>query len=260
MELVCDHLDTTNLTINNMLQYDQFLIKEIKNTDDEYVNLMNNCNANNTNNTNNTKHVHNLNDLHNLTMVLDVETTGFPDKLGFYGYYNYTNTSKYDNARIIQLSWGLYDDIGNLLKLVDLIVKPNGFIIKNDDIHGITNEFANNEGNDIKIIFKKLLTDLKKTSTIVGHNLMFDENVILSELHRNKFNLTIDEFKKKKKCCTGLGTEQLLKIKLEHGKYKMPTLQELYFWCFKENIAITHNSKYDVINTAKCYFYIKNNI
>ena len=190
-------------------------------------------------------------------MIIDVETNGFPEKLDFYTYHNYTMTEKYNNSRIIQISWGLYDKAGTLIKIVDYYVKPNGFTITNSEYHGITNEIVNEQGIDIKVIFRKLFTDLKKTSTVVGHNLMFDEHIILSELYRNKFVQTIEEFKKKQRHCTGIGTIDLLNIKLEKGANKMPSLDELYFWCFKEHTENAHNAKYDVLNTAKCYFYVK---
>lgn len=192
-------------------------------------------------------------------MVIDVETNGFPDKIDTYSYYNYMLTEKYDNSRIVQISWGLYNNLGYIVKLEDHIIKPNGFTINNSTYHKITNEIANEKGCDIKVVFKKLLVDLKKTSVIVGHNLMFDENIILSELYRTKFKLTIEEFKKKPKHCTCIGTIDLLKIELGNKKYKMPSLDELYYWCFKEHIENAHNSKYDVINTANCYFYIRSN-
>jgi len=212
----------------------------IKNTDSDYQNLMN------------------KNIPRNCVLVIDVETTGFPEKLNFYTYYDFTNVTKYDNSRIVQISWGLYNN-GNLLEMSDYIIKPNGFMINNSEYHNITNEIANDKGIDIGDVMTKLHYDLKHhTGVIVGHNLKFDENIILSELYRCGMNNVIDEFKKKRKCCTGYGSEKLVKIELGEGKYKMPSLQELYQWCFNEHIDNLHNSKEDVINTAKCYFHIVN--
>lgn len=196
----------------------------------------------------------------NYCMVLDIETTGFPEKLGFYRYYNHTDTSRYDSSRVVQISWGVYDEIGNLLKLVDNIIKPDGFTITNSEYHTITNEIANEKGADLKPVLKTLFLDLKKVSTVVGHNLMFCENVILSEAYRHGIHPVIDEFKKKKKCCTGYGTEHLVKLELTEGKYKMPSLDELYNWCFGKHIENAHDSKHDVIHIAECYFWIKKNI
>ncbi|QKF94808.1 DEDdh 3'-5' exonuclease [Fadolivirus algeromassiliense] len=190
-------------------------------------------------------------------MVVDIETTGFPEKLGFYKYYDYTDTDKYNNSRIVQIAWGLYDKSGKSLKSTNHIIKPNGFMITNHEYHGITDEFATDLGIELTIALQQLLNDLKTTSLIVGHNMMFSENIIMSEAHRYGMHQVIDEFKKKRKCCTGFGSEQLVKIELEHGKYKMPSLEELYNWCFKKPLTNQHNAKYDVIHIAECYFYIK---
>jgi len=235
-------------TIDNLEEKYDATLKQFEHTDEEYSKLQ----------TEST-----INDFKDCIMVLDTETTGFPEKNGFYSYCDYTDITKYENARIVQFSWGLYDKTGNLHKLNDKIIKPNGFTIENPQHHNITTEIANDLGVDIKEVLVQFSNDLKKTSTIVGHNLMFDENVILSELYRLNMLEVINEFKQKIKNCTGIGTQHLLKIPMNFEssnpskKYKMPTLEELYFWCFDKEIDKTHNSKYDVIHTAECYFYIK---
>lgn len=204
---------------------------------------------------------HKLHNLNNFIMVIDVETTGFPEKINFYKYYDYKDIKKYDNSRIVQIAWSLCDTDGKIHKLANYIIKPNGFTINNSEYHKITNEIAS-DGMEIKVIFDELYTDLVKSLMIVGHNLMFSENIILSEAYRcgsDSSNSLITEFNKKKKCCTGYGSEQLVGIKLDHDKYKMPSLEELYHWCFKEPLDIVHNAKHDVINIGKCYFYIHKN-
>jgi|688.fasta_scaffold624918_1 DNA polymerase-3 subunit alpha len=196
----------------------------------------------------------------NYTMVIDIETTGLPEKISFYKYYDYSQIEKYNSSRIVQIAWNLYNNNGKIIKSFDSIIKPNNFIIPNHEYHKITNEIANETGNNIEDVLIKLNNDLEGVNIIVGHNLMFVENIILNEAYRNGLQTLIDEIKKKKKVCTGFGTENLLKIELAHGKYKMPSLEELYLWCFKKQIDNIHNSKYDVGHIAECYFYIKKNV
>ena len=47
--------------------------------------------------------------------------------------------------------------------------------------------------------------------------------------------------------CTGNTTKSLLKIKIG-SYYKMPKLEELYYWCFKTYVKNMHEAKYDVKN------------
>ena len=115
---------------------------------------------------------------HNLIMVIDCETTGFPECPRYNVYYDYTDINKYETSRIVQISWALYDH-SKLVKIQDYIIKPNGFTVKKTEFHGITDKIAKEKGNDIKLVFNKLLSDLKRTSLIVGHNILFDENIVI---------------------------------------------------------------------------------
>jgi hypothetical protein len=43
-------------------------------------------------------------------------------------------------------------------------------------------------------------------------------------------------------------TKNIVKIINKFGKYKYPSMKELYKYCFGKDIENAHNSKYDVIN------------
>jgi len=45
--------------------------------------------------------------------------------------------------------------------------------------------------------------------------------------------------------------KNIVKIINKFGKNKNPSLNELYVFCFNENIEKAHNSKYDVLNLHK---------
>lgn len=187
-----------------------------------------------------------------MALFIDTETNGLPDtkglnlKWGKYPYYKSTN--RYDNARIIQLSFMMTDDKFNELELNDFIIKKEGFDITNSVFHGITNEISLDKGVDFDIAIDKFYELLKKTTHIVAHNILFDINVIKSELYRrDKYNI-IEEIDKKKLLCTMTHTKDIIKIKNQYGKYKYPSLKELYFFNFNKDIEQQHNSMYDVIN------------
>ena len=63
-----------------------------------------------------------------------------------------------------------------------------------------------------------------------------------------KAEMIIEEINKKKLLCTMRHTKNIIKIINKFGKYKYPSLKELYRYCFNKEIENAHNSKYDVIN------------
>jgi len=191
-------------------------------------------------------------------VVLDLETTGLPKMKGFNDYHPYSDTKMYDSARIVQMSFGVYDTDGQELDFHDLIIKPNNFIIPQSSIkfHKITNEIANATGIDLQdalCILDKTLN--KNVIKIVGHNIRFDINVLLSELHRKENNNMIHKISQIKKICTMFGTKNIVQIINYTGtSYKLPKMRELYYFLFKKVPIMQHNAKYDVIHTAQCYF------
>ena len=72
-------------------------------------------------------------------------------------------------------------------KYYNSIVKPDTFTKLNPkitEITGITNEDIISEGKDIKVVFKEIKELFKQASCINSYNLIFDKNVLLSELYR----------------------------------------------------------------------------
>ena len=136
----------------------------------------------------------------------------------------------------------------DVIELNDFIIKKEGFDITNSIFHGITNEISLDKGVDFDIAIDKFYELLKKTTHIVAHNILFDINVIKSELYRRDKYDIIQEIDKKKLLCTMSHTKDIIKIKNQYGKNKNPSLKELYYFTFNKEIDNQHNSKYDVIN------------
>lgn len=201
-----------------------------------------------------------------LVLLFDIETNGLPiTKQGTYhSYYPYTDLQKYDCSRIIAMSWAVHDFKGDRKLLRTMYVKPDGFTIDNSEIHGITLEKANNDGQSIGQVFKQFEKDLTDVKVMVAHNLEFDLNILLSELHRfgNKQAL-IKRIEQLEKSCTGEQTRDLLKIPFKSSyviaKYKMPKLDELFKYCFKIDMVGHHNVEQDVDNLSKIFFHLLKN-
>ena len=153
---------------------------------------------------------------------------------------------------VVQFSWGLFTEAGECKIMKDYIIKPDGWGMNGSDrIHGITYERANQEGVDIKTVLQEYKHDIDNhCCKLVCHNLDFDKNVVLGEFLRHGM------------CLNGVGEFCTMKNTMNHcritpkvrGEYKWPTLAQLYRHCFNENLQNAHNSYYDVMNCAKCYF------
>ena len=184
-------------------------------------------------------------------IVLDVETNGM---MGVYGARpNANNLSLF--PRIVQFSWGLFTESGEQVEIKNFIIKPNGWEMKGSDkIHGITQDRANKEGVDIKEVLPLFQNDVDNhCAKLVCHNVDFDKQVVASEFMRAGIQITDVET-----YCTMKRTANYCKLYPNfRGQYKWPKLEELYRKCFNEDLENAHNSYYDVINCAKCYFAVK---
>lgn len=180
-------------------------------------------------------------------MVIDTETTGLAPRIS----PRIDNIHLWDSCRIVQIAWSIYDSVSTkLLSSACYIVNPeNAFAIPDSaaNIHGITTHIARSQGTPINKIIDHLARDIETVSTIVAHNIQFDDNVILSELYRVGVADVIASWKSKTRKCTMLmGTEP---------KGRWPKLSALYMRLFnKEPEGELHRADTDVRICAECYF------
>ncbi|MFO0434108.1 MAG: DNA polymerase III subunit alpha [Sphingobacteriaceae bacterium] len=184
-------------------------------------------------------------------LIFDTETTGLPRN------YN-APLSDFDNwPRMVQIAWQLHDDSGALLDHRSIIIKPEGYTIPFNavQIHGITNERAIEEGEDLKTILLQFAEVINKTSYLCGHNIEFDINIIGSEFLRCGLP-NIFEGKQVIDTKNDQTTEYCAIPGGKGGKFKWPTLTELYTKLFNDSFAEAHNAAFDVAATAKVFFEI----
>ena len=93
-----------------------------------------------------------------MALIIDIETTGFPKRDGLpYGENpSYEELNMYDSSRIVQISMMLCNEKFEEVELKDFIVKADGFTIRNEKFHGITNEISENKG----IPFSKIAEEI----------------------------------------------------------------------------------------------------
>ena len=113
-------------------------------------------------------------------IIFDTETTGLPSRW---------NAPYNEWPRMVSLAYMLCEDNGKVIDQMELIIKPDGYTIPKEasDIHGITHEIAEQQGNDLKLVLIKLLTLVEIADLIVFHNQSFDVGIITGEQMRMGF-------------------------------------------------------------------------
>ena len=181
-------------------------------------------------------------------LIFDTETTGLPKRWK-------APVSDTDNwPRCVQLAWQLHDDDGTLLEQDDYIIKPEGYNIPYDaeKIHGISTQLAQEKGKPLQEVLELFNKALEKTKFLVGHNLGFDLNILGAEYYRLNTENPLPNFPVLDTCTEITAT--LCKLPGGRGgKFKLPTLTELYNHLFKENFAEAHNATADVEATTRCF-------
>jgi DNA polymerase-3 subunit alpha len=182
-------------------------------------------------------------------LIFDTETTGLPKK------WNAPITDSDNWPRCVQLAWQLHDSKGALISDHSYLIKPENFNIpfESEQIHGISTELANKIGVDLDEVLNKFISDLSNAGFIIGHNVKFDLNIIGAELFR--INSDVDLLEKDiLDTCTEL-TANICKLPGGRGgKFKFPTLIELYSFLFDESFSEAHNASADVEATARAFF------
>ena len=182
-------------------------------------------------------------------LIFDTETTGLPKK------WNAPITDTDNWPRCVQLAWQLHDNNGKIISDSSCLIKANDFDIpfESEKIHGISTELSKQIGLELDDVLSSFLNDLNKTKYIIGHNLKFDLNIIRAELYRSKLEDTLKD-KTVLDTCTEK-TASLCKIAGgRSGKFKFPTLIELYQHLFSADFQNAHNASADVEATARSFF------
>lgn len=183
-------------------------------------------------------------------LIYDTETTGLPKR------WNAPpeDLDAWGVARLVQLAWQLHDHSGKLLSQKNFLVKPVGFEIPyaSEQIHGISNQRANEEGHDLIKVLAEFEKDVVAAQYIVGHNIEFDRGVVLSECFRGEVESAM----------TGMAAIDTKDVSTAYcaipggkgGKFKWPTLTELHTKLFGKGFGDAHDAAYDVDATARCFF------
>ena len=182
-------------------------------------------------------------------IIFDTETTGLPRN------WNAPITDTDNWPRAVQIAWQLHDDMGNLIEQKDYLIKPEGYDIPYDAerIHGISTALAEDQGVDLQSVLEEFNIALGKAKFVVGQNVGFDVNILGCEFVRKGIDSEMAT-KPVLDTCTE-ATAKLCQIPGGRGgKFKLPTLSELYKHLFGESFSEAHNATADVEATTRCFF------
>lgn len=181
-------------------------------------------------------------------LIFDTETTGLPQN------WNAPITDTQNWPRCVQIAWQLHDAYGKLVEQADFIIKPDGFTIplNSENIHGISTDLALKEGVNLSDVLEKFNTVLTKTTFMVGHNVEFDLKIMGCEFFREQTPTQLNQLPILDTCTEK--TAQLCQLPGGRGgRFKLPTLTELYAFIFNESFVEAHNATADVEATSRCF-------
>ena len=180
-------------------------------------------------------------------LFFDTETTGIPND------YKAPCTNTDNWPRLIQLGWLLTDAAGRILSEGNHIVRPDGFEIPKaaSDVHGITTEFALENGKPLLDVIFAFGADLNQADCMVGHNLDYDLHIVGAEYVRLGYDSRI--MFARPTLCTMQATIQFRNIPGRFGP-KWPKLMELYTKLFGQEFDGAHDAMADIVATKDCFF------
>lgn len=183
-----------------------------------------------------------------MALIFDTETSGLPECAYYSHFPDYSDLTKYSNARVVQVSYILTNSKFDFISESDTIIKVD-FPIDNHCFHGITNEISDSKGILFLEFADKFKKDLEECDVLIAHNINFDISVLKSEFYRYSLFDIIDSINTKKIICTMRYSKNLVRAKFKNSdSIKDPNLKELYYYATGKIMKNHHNSLYDTRN------------
>ena len=181
-------------------------------------------------------------------LFFDTETTGTVDK----GLNWWENYDQYPH--VVSLAWKFKD------KEEHHIILPEGWRIPDEAtaIHGITTEFAMENGEPFAVVADLFIEDCLEASLLCGHNIHFDTSVIKANIMRELGQTYYDTndveqaLFKGKRIDTMRSSMKWVDARTQEGRLKFPKLEELHSRCFPGSSFNAHNALEDVKAVVRC--------
>lgn len=186
-----------------------------------------------------------------MRLFYDTETTGLP-------VWNEPSEGE-NQPHLVQLAAILMDDEMNIQQELDVIIKPDGWIIPDEvaEIHGITTERALAEGIPEKEALALFMAMWTPEIVRIGHNQSFDERIIRIALKRYSDEETAELWKGGAKECTGNLSKPICQmLPKNRWGFKMPKLSEAYEYFMGKPLENAHSAMADARACMDVYMAI----
>lgn len=186
-------------------------------------------------------------------LFFDTETTG----LIKYTEYGRANLEDPSQPRVCALAASLTDHEGNIIDEMDVLIKPEGWVIEPGAaaVNGLTLERLEAEGITSRAALERFNELKAQCKTRIAANVSFDKQMMYIEAHRN--GMPHDSEGLEQLCVLELATPYA-KVPYAGGKkgYKRPKLTEAYKAIIGEDMPKAHTAMGDVRACQAIYFAI----
>ena len=178
-------------------------------------------------------------------LIFDTETTGLPKKNDF------------SLINMIELGYIILNEDFKIVKESNNLVKGDFEIPEIiTKLTGITKNKTDENGNNIDLVLKEFINDVRSVDYILAHNNRFDLG-ILKEMERLDDIYYYNNIINKK---INLDTIQIFKTYINKKKIENYKLQTIFNYFYKdEDFIQTHRAIDDCHMVYKCLLYMKNN-
>ena len=173
-------------------------------------------------------------------LFVDTETTGISLDMNL----SYRNIDNWPSIK--QIAWIICKKDGTF-------VTRQNYAIAEDNTSPAVNSpnYVSKTIMPIHEILKFFMAALDSCDVIVGHNIEYDVNVILSELHRYGYDTS--RLSSMQQFCTMKNSIDICGFDTSHGD-RYPKLQELYSKLFHHPFNNAHDAFCDIQATAECFW------
>lgn len=174
-----------------------------------------------------------------------------------YLFFDTETTGLAKTANLVSIAWLLANENGVTLHSEYHIIKPEGWTISEEStkIHKITQTQAEKYGADMREIIDRFLWYVGESDVLVAHNIQFDQKIINNTLKNILGKSLMLEDYGKRLFCTMQNSKEFVSKPSKTGKFKNPTLAEMYKELFgREPTGILHNAMTDVQVMVDCFY------
>ena len=177
-------------------------------------------------------------------LFVDTETSGLPKD------WSKPYSARGNWPHIVQVAWILYTREGQQVKAENYYIKSSDYNISpaSRRIHGISEEFLQQNGLDRYTVMQHLHDDLLRYQPlVVGHFMQFDYHMLALGFYRAGLDNPLENLPT---FCTMLGTAHFIRL----SRHRHMRLSELYLRLFQTPLQNEHDALADASATARCFF------